>query len=93
MGGVVEAFGVRAVLGLVCAALCGLAACQPSSNICGEQTQELTRPDGGEWRCVSAEDCPRTEDTVVCVSPGGYEEPCVSCTDTRCVKHLPESCG
>lgn len=69
-----------------------LAGCQPASNICGEHTQPISEPDGGEYRCVAAEDCPRPSNVFVCVTRGAPEDECVSCTDTRCIHHVPEPC-
>lgn len=70
-------------------ALCG---CQPVNNVCGSQEQQLLAPDGGEVRCVQAQDCPRPNNVNVCVLNGTPETECVSCTDTRCVRHVPEPC-
>jgi hypothetical protein len=83
---------VRAAKTVVAAAtLVALGACYPTSNICGERTRVMSDADGGEHRCVRAEDCPRPDDLAVCVTDAP-QAPCVSCTDTRCTRHDPEPC-
>lgn len=69
-----------------------LSACQPLSNVCGEHTEAVASADGGQYRCVRAEDCPRTSNVFVCTESGLVENECVSCEDTVCVRHIPEPC-
>jgi hypothetical protein len=53
---------------------------------CTSSTTGVTQPDGGPLRCVTAEDCPRTGNDLVCVisSPQDYTSTCVSCVATQC---------
>lgn len=70
----------------------GLAGCQPASNICGDRPEPMLDANGAELRCAVAEDCPRPNNILVCAYDGLLEDECVSCTDTRCVRHIPEPC-
>jgi hypothetical protein len=60
------------------------AACQP----CSSATTNVSLPDGGPFRCVTAEDCPRTGNDIVCVIDGhfDYTSTCVSCVATECTR-------
>jgi hypothetical protein len=60
------------------------ASCSP----CTSATTAVTQPDGGPVRCVTAEDCPRTGNDLVCVisSPADYTSTCVSCVSTQCMQ-------
>jgi hypothetical protein len=66
---------------LVALALLG-AGCSP----CTSGTSALSLPDGGPVRCVTAEDCPRTGNDLVCVitSPVDFTSTCVACLNTSC---------
>ncbi len=66
---------------LVALALLG-AGCSP----CTSGTSALSLPDGGPARCVTAEDCPRTGNDLVCVltSPVDFTSTCVACLNTSC---------
>lgn len=68
---------------LAVAALLG-AACRPCSTV----TASLLQNDGGPFRCVTAEDCPRTGNDNVCVTttPPDYTSTCVSCAATLCMR-------
>jgi hypothetical protein len=79
-------------LGFTAAAVWLCAACQPASNICGERTEVMLQLDGGAQRCVRSEDCPRPANVLICVAEGQPERECVSCTDTQCLRHVPELC-
>jgi hypothetical protein len=65
------------------------AGCSP----CTSATSALTQPDGGSVQCVTAEDCPRTGNDLVCVtdSPADYTSTCVACDSTLC-KRVTVSC-
>jgi hypothetical protein len=60
------------------------AACSP----CTSQSSALIQPDGGAFRCVTAEDCPRTGNDLVCAisSPADYTSTCVTCQSTQCMR-------
>jgi hypothetical protein len=66
------------------AAAFALAGCSP----CTSATTPINLPDGGPVRCVTAEDCPRTGNDLVCVqtSPFDYTSTCVNCVATACVR-------
>jgi hypothetical protein len=60
------------------------AACHP----CSSATANVSLPDGGPFRCVTAEDCPRTGNDIVCVTdiPVDYTSTCVACLNTQCAR-------
>ena len=59
-----------------------VAACSP----CPYTKNNLALPDGGPVRCVTAEDCPRTANDLVCVQNGPFDftSSCVGCSSTVC---------
>jgi hypothetical protein len=65
---------------------------------CGRAPSEECRPqpvlnaEGQSYRCVVAEDCPRSSNVTLCVRdvPGPLE--CIRCLDTACVRVPPETC-
>jgi hypothetical protein len=69
----------------------GLLGCNNLES-CGSTAVDITRTDGGLYRCVTAEDCPRTSRVSVCVTDVSSERECVRCDETRCVRLIPESC-
>ncbi|NOK32866.1 hypothetical protein D7W79_09420 [Corallococcus exercitus] len=69
----------------------GLLGCNDLEN-CGSTSVDITRTDGGLYRCVTSEDCPRTSRVSVCVTDVSSERECVRCDETRCVRLIPESC-
>ncbi|RKH46441.1 hypothetical protein D7X55_10625 [Corallococcus sp. AB049A] len=77
-----------AAMAVAAAALLG---CNDLEN-CGSTPVEITRTDGGLYRCVTSEDCPRTSRVSVCVTDVSSERECVRCDETRCVRLIPESC-
>jgi hypothetical protein len=73
------------------AAVLALGGCS-AGNVCGEKQSDMMASDGGVFRCLRAEDCPRSSNVFVCVNDGLPDKECVSCEDTRCVQHVPEKC-
>lgn len=61
-------------------------------EVCGSTPVDITRQDGGVYRCVTAEDCPRTSRVFVCVTDVSPERECVRCEESRCVRVIPEAC-
>lgn len=76
---------------LVVLALVGLGACN-DLEVCGSRRVPVSQPDGGAYRCVAAEDCPRTSRESVCVTDVSTERACVTCADTVCQVIIPEPC-
>ncbi len=74
-------------------ALCGIAALFGCSEdrAC---SRDLVRPDGGFYRCLVSEDCPReTSDVLVCLNNRTPDKYCVRCTeDARCIEVSPYFC-
>lgn len=48
--------------------------------------------DGGALSCVSATDCPRPTNVLVCGNAEDRLRDCVACIETRCVRFVPEAC-
>jgi hypothetical protein len=69
----------------------GLLGCN-NLEVCGSTPIDIVGRDGGVYRCVTSEDCPRTSRVSVCVTDVSPERECVSCEETRCVRVVPESC-
>lgn len=63
---------------------CGLAGCL-KSDVCKSEKIPESQADGGAFRCVVAEDCPRPSNVSICLT-NSPEKSCVSCIDTRCVE-------
>jgi len=68
--------------------LAALLASAASCSQCTSSTIGVALPDGGPVRCVTAEDCPRTGNDLVCVisSPQDFTSTCVSCVSTECMR-------
>ncbi|MBZ4420799.1 hypothetical protein K8638_30480 [Myxococcus sp. RHST-1-4] len=81
----------RDAYGVVAAMAAGLLGCN-DLEVCGSTSQDITRTDGGVYRCVTSEDCPRTSRVNVCVTDVSPVAECVQCEDTKCVTVIPESC-
>ncbi|RJS20169.1 hypothetical protein DRW03_20675 [Corallococcus sp. H22C18031201] len=79
-------FGALAV---VCVS--GLLGCN-DLEVCGSTPIDIDRSDGGVYRCVTSEDCPRTSRVSLCVSDVSPQRECVRCEETRCVRIVPEAC-
>jgi hypothetical protein len=62
------------------------------SDICTSHKQPVLSPDGGAFRCVVPEDCPRPSNVSVCLTNNTPETECVTCTETRCVETIPDPC-
>jgi hypothetical protein len=71
-----------------CFSLVALALVATGCNQCTSSTVALTLADGGPVRCVTAEDCPRTGNDLVCVttSPVDFSSTCVACPNTTCTR-------
>jgi hypothetical protein len=52
----------------------------------------VLQADGGVYRCLSSEDCPRRSDVFVCASDANPDRECVKCVETRCVEVIPNFC-
>ena len=68
------------------------AGCYPASNVCDERIEPMVDESGAEVRCARAEDCPMATQTYVCTQTELPQFDCVSCEETRCVRHIPEPC-
>lgn len=75
----------------VAAIAAGLIGCN-DLEVCGSTSQTIARDNGEVYRCVTAEDCPRTSRVAVCVTDVSPIAECVSCEDTQCVTVTPEKC-
>ncbi|WP_407667391.1 hypothetical protein [Myxococcus dinghuensis] len=69
----------------------GLLGCN-DLEVCGSTSKDITQGDGSVYRCVTAEDCPRTARVNVCVTDVSPIAECVSCEDSRCITVIPEQC-
>lgn len=76
----------------MCFAAAALGGCMPSGNVCGYVDEPVVRPDGGVYRCARSEDCPRGSGDFVCVTDGEFEQACVICVETECVRRVPVRC-
>ncbi|NOJ80573.1 hypothetical protein [Myxococcus xanthus] len=81
----------RALCGAFAAIAVGLFGCN-DLEVCGSTASAITRDGGEPYRCVTAEDCPRTSRVNVCVTDVSPVEVCVRCQDTKCVTVTPEAC-
>ena len=68
-----------------------LTACNLMAPLCSTAAAVL-REDGGQYRCIQAEDCPRLANVPVCADTLVREKECVACAETRCVRILPKAC-
>ncbi len=81
----------RAAYGALAAVGASLLGCN-DLEVCGSTAEDITRADGSVYRCVTAEDCPRTSRVNVCVTDVSPVAECVQCEDTRCILVTPEAC-
>lgn len=77
---------------LLVVATAGLLACN-DIEVCGSKQEDLLTPDGGQYRCATAEDCPRSSRVFVCVTDVSPQQECVKCEETVCVRVIPVSCN
>ena len=78
---------------LILAAAAGLVGCDaPSVEECASRQVPVTNAQGDVYRCIAAEDCPRSARVSLCVTDTGSSEECIRCLDTRCVRVTPEAC-
>ncbi|ATB35261.1 hypothetical protein CYFUS_000673 [Cystobacter fuscus] len=79
------------ITALILATVTGLAGCGPSDSEACKPVSVLDAQ-GGAYRCVASEDCPRSPTMTLCVRdiPGPLE--CIRCLDTYCVRVPPETC-
>lgn len=78
----------RALLAL---AACGLFACN-GTDVCKSERVGVEQADGGAFRCVIPEDCPRPSNVSICLTNTTPVKSCVSCIDTRCVETVITLC-
>jgi hypothetical protein len=67
----------------------GGGACRADATECQEPVEGY---DGGAFRCIKPEDCPRRSNELVCTSTGSYVQDCVNCVNTICVRVIAERC-
>lgn len=77
---------------LVAALGLGLCACN-GTDVCKTERVDVTQADGGSFRCVIPEDCPRPSNVSICLTNTTPEKSCVSCIDTRCVETVITLCS
>lgn len=63
------------------------------TDVCKVEQKAVLQPDGGAFRCVIPEDCPRPSNVSVCLTNTTPEKSCVSCNDTRCVETVITLCN
>jgi hypothetical protein len=79
--------------GALAVAMASLLGCN-DIEVCGSREEILLAADGGgNYRCTTAEDCPRSSRVSVCVTDVSPEQECVKCEDTKCTKIIPEACN
>ncbi len=85
---------VRTRIGvLVLSVAAGLAGCNnPPPEECASKYPRVTDPQGGVFRCIASEDCPRSSRVPLCASDIGNPDECIRCLDTECVRVDPEAC-
>lgn len=81
----------RDAYGAFAAIAAGLLGCN-DLEVCGSTSKDITRDNGEVYRCVTAEDCPRTSRVNVCVTDVSPVAECVQCEDTKCISVIPEAC-
>ena len=59
---------------------------------CGMREEPVTGFDGGVFRCIKAEDCPRPSNVFVCATDAVETKDCVRCAQTQCVRKVPVTC-
>ena len=72
-------------------ALAGSLACN-NTHVCGQDGGTMLRPDGGEYRCILSEDCPRPSSSLLCTNDTDPLRECVRCESTRCIHVIPQVC-
>jgi hypothetical protein len=77
---------------LAAATAVGLLACN-DIEVCGSREEIFLAADGGNYRCTTAEDCPRSSRVSVCVTDVSPQQECVKCEQTICTKVIPEACN
>ncbi len=61
-------------------------------EVCGSKQEPMLSADKREYRCTTAEDCPRSSRESVCVTDVSPEQSCVKCQETVCTRVEPEKC-
>jgi hypothetical protein len=82
---------LRATLLWGLGASAGLLGCN-DLEVCGSHAEEVRQVDGGAYRCIQAEDCPRASRVFVCTTDVSSERECVKCEDSVCLRVVPEAC-
>jgi hypothetical protein len=86
---------VRSRIGalVLLALVAGLTGCGTREE-CTPQPVPVKNTDGNVYRCIAAEECPRSARVSLCVSDSGLQGECIRCLDTECVllSPPPESC-
>ena len=59
---------------------------------CGARVDPILLADGGAFRCVAAEDCPRPANDYVCTTNTAPTRECVACVNSSCQRQIPEPC-
>jgi hypothetical protein len=77
---------------LAVAMAAGLLGCN-DIEVCGSRQEILLAADAGNYRCTTAEDCPRSSRVSVCVTDVSPQQECVKCEQTVCHKVIPEACN
>ncbi|HEX5752556.1 MAG TPA: hypothetical protein VFZ09_40500 [Archangium sp.] len=78
---------------LVLAVVAGLAGCGiPPPEACVQEPTPVLDAQGDVFRCIAAEDCPRSSRISLCVDDAGGDVACIRCLETRCVTIAPETC-
>jgi hypothetical protein len=70
---------------------CALGGCL-KSDVCKSEQVAVSQADGGDFRCVVPEDCPRPSNVSICLTNTTPEKSCVRCQDTRCVETVITLC-
>jgi hypothetical protein len=77
---------------LAVAMAAGLLGCN-DIEVCGSRQEVFLAADGGNYRCTTAEDCPRSSRVSVCVTDVSPQQMCVKCEETICHTVIPEACN
>jgi hypothetical protein len=71
----------------------GLAGCGiPPPEECVQEPEPVLDAQGGAYRCIASEDCPRSSRVSLCVDDASGQVACIRCLETRCVTIAPETC-
>ncbi|MDY7226172.1 hypothetical protein [Hyalangium rubrum] len=76
---------------LIASAAAGLLGCN-DIEVCGSTQTRATSDAGVDYRCTTAEDCPRRSGVSVCVTDVSPQFDCVKCEETYCVDVEPKEC-